>query len=183
MYFTLFSCISCCYISVFQFVSIIFNKFLFNHRSLTQIGQLTLVYTFHISSSAHLTLLQRFQSYIVFSLTDRMRLIRLHSKGGALVVKRKHCNLGHFLANCIFPSHPCIHIYPHISPVIYSHVCISFENTGLTVFQNLRLSVRSCAGRNLITIGTLTLETLQIIINFGRLSNQYFQMRYKQLHL
>ena len=54
-----------------------------------------------------------------------MLLIRLHSKGGALVATRKHCNLGHIILNADFllfiHSHSQHHTpgtSPYVTPVI-----------------------------------------------------------------
>ena len=65
------------------------------------------------------------QSYIAFSLTDQMLFIRLHSKGGALVVTRKHCNIVHSIVNTDFllfiHSHSQHHTpgtSPYVTPVI-----------------------------------------------------------------
>ena len=68
--------------------------------------------------------LQCLHSYTAFSLTDRMLLIRLHSKGGALVVTRKHCTHRPFHTQCRFSSfHSFAFTTSHTWDITIRHSC------------------------------------------------------------
>ena len=62
-----------------------------------------------------------------------MLLIRLHSKGGALVVTRKHCNLGHFILNANFLL-SFIHSHSQITHLGHDHTSLLSSHTWSFLF-------------------------------------------------